>query len=215
MKCLLVDDHPVARRGLTVIVKDSLPGCEVFEAWTAEFAVDMAAQEQPDLILVDARIPDSVPPAELCRRLRAVSRNAHIAIVTAFEDTEVLRECLMAGATGCLLKDTSEIDLSGALRQLLDGDVVIDPRIADRLVRTLVRSSASHDVRLSARELDVLRLLSHGASNRSIASRLDLSEATVKGYVTSLLKKLGASSRLEAVVRAHESGTIDLGRGDS
>ena len=214
MKALLVDDHPVARRGLTVIIRDSLEDCEVMEAPNAVVALELAEQEQPDVVLVDARIPDSIPASELCRRLCALAPNARVVVVTAFDDAVELRECLSAGATGCLLKDTSEIDLGAALRQLLDGEIVIDPRIADRLARTLVSPPDRTSGRLTARERDVLILLSQGASNRVIADRLFLSEATVKGYMTSLLEKLGASSRLEAVVRAHEAGLVDFGRGD-
>lgn len=210
MKVLLVDDHPVARRGMTVIIRDSLRDCEVMEADDADLALKLAIAEAPDLILLDARMPDSIPVSELCRLLRDAAPAAKISIVTAFEDASELRDCLSAGATGCLLKDTSEIDLGAALRSLLAGEVVIDPRIADRLARALVQSPSSRVRPLSARERDVLSLLAQGASNRAIAKKLDLSEATVKGYVTTLFEKLGATSRLEAVVRAHESGLVEL-----
>jgi two-component system nitrate/nitrite response regulator NarL len=210
MKVLLVDDHPVARRGMTVIIRDSLKDSAVIEADNAELAVKLAVTEAPDLILLDARMPDSIPVSELCRLLRAAAPSAKISIVTAFEDASELRDCLSAGATGCLLKDTSEIDLGSALRNLLAGEVVIDPRIADRLARALVQSPSSRVKPLTSREADVLSLLAQGASNRAIAGTLDLSEATVKGYVTTLFEKLGATSRLEAVIRAYESGLVEL-----
>jgi DNA-binding NarL/FixJ family response regulator len=210
VKVLLIDDHPVARRGMTVIIRDSLRDCEVIEADTARQAVELAGSQAPDLILADARMPDSMPVSELCRLLRAAAPAAKIAVVTAFENAAELRACLMTGATGALLKDTSEMDLGAALQQLLAGDVVIDPRIADRLARSLVQARPPRLKPLTTREMEVLRLLARGASNRAIAGRLDLSEATVKGYVTTLFEKLGASSRLEAVVRAYESGLVPL-----
>ena len=208
MKVLIVDDHPVARRGLTVIVRDSLKDSEVLEAPNAQTALDIAERENPELVLVDARIPDSMPPSEFCRRLRALVPHARIAVVTAFDDAAELRACLAAGATGCLLKDTSEIDLGAALNQLLAGEIVIDPRIANRLAQTLVEHGGQSIDRLTGREHEVLILLSRGLSNRAIAEALFLSEATVKGYVTSLLEKLSASSRLEAVVRAQQFGLV-------
>jgi DNA-binding NarL/FixJ family response regulator len=124
-----------------------------------------------------------------------------------------LKECLTFGVTGCLLKDTSEMDLGAALRRLLAGEVVIDHRIADRLARALVQSQTARGKPLTSREADVLEFLAQGASNRAIAGQLDLSEATVKGYVTTLFEKLGATSRLEAVVRAYETGLVQVPSG--
>lgn len=206
MKVLLADDHPVARRGLRVIVTTSLGECEILEADDATTALALVDDERPEMVLLDARMPDSMPPDELCREVRELLPSAVVVIFTAFDDAAVLQACIAAGANGCLLKDTSEVNVGAALRALLAGQFVLDPRIARHLAPELARRRASGTVRLTDREQEVLGLLAHGCSNRGIAQQLCLSETTVKGYVTDLLQKLDASSRLEAVVRAYELG---------
>lgn len=208
MKVLLVDDHPVARRGLEVVVALALPGSEILEADNANTALEIARATQPEMILLDARLPGSAPANEVCRDLRELLPRASIVIVTAFDELDVIRACLSSGASGCLLKDTSEVDIAAALEELLAGEIVIDPRIANRLARRAVERDRLPELHLTDRERDVLALLAEGCSNRKIAERLFLSETTVKGYVTDLLQKLHASSRLEAVVRSYELGII-------
>jgi DNA-binding NarL/FixJ family response regulator len=150
-----------------------------------------------------------LPAPQVCHRLRGLLPDARIVLVTAFDRTGEIRDCLAAGADGCLLKDTSEVDMTAALRTVLDGGCVIDPRIAFRLVRHVAdEPDRAPAVRLTARERDVLDLLAEGCSNRAIARRLRLSEATVKGHVGAILEKLHASSRLEAIVRASDAGLL-------
>ncbi|WP_244371815.1 response regulator [Streptomyces griseorubiginosus] len=211
MNVLLVDDHPVARRGLRVVVTSSLGECEISEADDATTALALAHDERPEMILLDARMPGSMPPEELCRELRELLPNVVIVIFTAFDDAAVLHACIAAGANGCLLKDTSELNVGAALRALLAGQFVLDPRIARKLAPEVIRRQALGTVKLTEREEGVLELLAHGCSNRKIAQQLCLSETTVKGYVTDLLQKLDASSRLEAVVRAYELGLVAPG----
>ncbi|MGW0949067.1 response regulator [Streptomyces sp. NPDC002623] len=211
MKVLVVDDHPVARRGLRAVVTSNLGECEIFEADDATTALALAHDLCPEMILLDARMPESMPPEELCRELRESLPNVVIVIFTAFDDAEVLHACVAAGANGCLLKDTSEVNIGAALRALLAGQFVLDPRIARQLAPEFTRRQARGTVRLTDREQEVLGLLAHGYSNRKIAQELCLSETTVKGYVTDLLQKLDASSRLEAVVRAYELGLVAPG----
>ncbi|MFD5537364.1 response regulator [Streptomyces sp. NPDC127079] len=208
---LLVDDHPVARRGLHVVVTSSIGECEIFEADNATTALALAHDKRPEMILLDARMPGNMPPEELCRELRELLPNVVIVIFTAFDDATVLHACIAAGANGCLLKDTSELNVGAALRALLAGQFVLDPRIARKLAPEVIRRQAQGTVKLTEREEGVLALLAHGCSNRKIAQQLCLSETTVKGYVTDLLQKLDASSRLEAVVRAYELGLVAPG----
>ncbi|MEU1272612.1 response regulator transcription factor [Streptomyces sp. NPDC005799] len=203
-----MDDHPVARRGLSVVVNSNLGECEIFEADDATAALALADDERPEMILMDARMPGSVPPDELCQALRALLPNVVIVIFTAFDDITVIHACFAAGANGCLLKDTSEINIGASLRALLAGQLVCDPRIAKQFAPEFARRFASRTVKLTDREQEVLALLAHGCSNRKIAQQLCLSETTVKGYVTGLLQRLDASSRLEAVVRAYELGIV-------
>lgn len=209
MKALILDDHSIARRGLRTILEESfvLERCD--EVDRPEVALRLAATERPDLLLIDMHIPDSMPTPELCRQLRGLLPTARIVIVTAFDRLGEIEDCLAAGADGCLLKDTAEVDFTAALRTIRAGETVIDPRIAQRLAKDLLgRRSSSTDVHLTTRERDVLHLIAEGCSNRAISDRLGLSEATVKGYVSSLLYKLGVSSRLEALVRASDAGLI-------
>lgn len=209
MKALILDDHAVARRGLQSILEENfqLDACHI--AATAGDALKLAAAERPDLLLVDMHMPDSLPTHELCRQLRGLLPDARIVIVTAFDRIAEIRDCLAAGADGCLLKDTAEVDLAAALRAILDGESVLDPRIAQRLATDLLgKRPSSTGIQLTARERDVLQLIAEGCSNRAIATRLLLSETTVKGYVSNLLGKLNATSRLEALVRASDAGLL-------
>lgn len=211
MRVLLVDDHPVARRGLRAVVTSNLGECEILEADDATEALALAHDKGPEMILLDARMPESMPPEALCHELRETLPNVVIVIFTAFDDAAVIQACVAAGANGCLLKDTAEVNIGAALRALLAGQFVLDPRIARHLAPEFTRRQARGTVRLTDREQEVLGLLAHGCSNRKIAQELCLSETTVKGYVTDLLHKLDASSRLEAVVRAYELGLVAPG----
>lgn len=214
MKILIADDHPVARRGLKMIVAEAF-GTGAFdpvhctEASDAATALTAATETRPDLVLLDLHMPGAVAGPALCRSLREILPEARIVVVTAFDRSDEIRDCLVAGADGCLLKDTSEVDMAAMLRSVCSGGAALDSRIAFRLARELASAPAQRTAaHLTGRELDVLRLLAEGCSNRAIARRLTLSEATVKGYVSGLLDKLNASSRLEAVVRAADAGLI-------
>lgn len=209
MRVLIADDHPVARRGLRMIVTEAFAGPDIAEATDGAAATMLAATFRPDLMLVDMHMPGQMPAPALCRRLREITPSATIVIVTAYDDSSEIRDCLLAGADGCMLKDTSETDMSAALRTSMAGAPTLDSRVAIKLARGLAEDPA--DVRaphLSAREREVLDLLAQGRSNRAIARQLAISEATVKGHVSRLLDKLNASSRLEAVIRASDAGLI-------
>ncbi|HCU94250.1 MAG TPA: DNA-binding response regulator [Actinobacteria bacterium] len=209
MKVLIVDDHPVARRGLRTIASEAFGGVECAEAGDAATALIIATAFHPDLLLLDMHMPGEVTAATLCRRMRNALPDSTIVIVTAFDSSAEIRDCLLAGADGCLLKDTSETDVAAALRTAVTGEPALDSRIAFQLARDLANEPAHAAApHLSGREKDVLHLLAEGCSNRAIARRLELSEATVKGHVSRLLDKLNATSRLEAVIRASDAGLI-------
>jgi len=209
VKVLIADDHPVARRGLQMIVSEAFGEAHCAEAADAATALALAGTLRPDLLLLDMHMPGELTAPALCRMMRQALPHSKIVIVTAFDSSGEIRDCLVAGADGCLLKDTSETDMAAALRATVTGAPAIDPRIAFQLARNLAReptrAGAPH---LSGREQEVLGLLAEGRSNRAIARQLGLSEATVKGHVSRLLDKLNASSRLEAVVRATDTGLI-------
>jgi DNA-binding NarL/FixJ family response regulator len=208
-RVLVVDDHPITRRGLAAVLRDALGAVEVLEAGDAQHALALARAHRPRLVLTDMYMPGSVPTRELCAQLRALMGTAPIVVVTALERSAGVRDCLQAGANGCLLKEAAEADLAEALRSIVAGRVVIDPRVAQRLATEFLVDGASREVlHLTARERDVLDCLADGRSNRQIAQKLTITEATAKGHVSSLLQKLGVSSRLEAVVRAAQVGLL-------
>jgi DNA-binding NarL/FixJ family response regulator len=209
-KALIVDDHPIARAGLRSLLEGSLECEEIVEVNDAGQALDAAAGLRPDLALLDLRVPGPLPISVLCSRLREMLPKLRIVIITAFDEPAPIKACLASGAHGCLLKDTSEVDLADALRRIAGGENVLDPRIAQSLAENLVGElqGQAPAVRLTSRERDVLALLAEGCANKIIAERLALAETTVKGYVGNLLEKLGATSRLHAVVRASELGLL-------
>jgi DNA-binding NarL/FixJ family response regulator len=197
------------------------------ESADASTALEIAAEFGPDLLLLDMHIPGDIGAARLCGSMREMLPDAKIVLVTAFDRSDDIRDCLIAGADGCLLKDTSETDMAAALRSVTTGGSVLDSRIAIGIARDLAKERPPHGAvlragasvqpraparaeapRLSGREQEVLFHLAQGCSNRAIARRLGLSEPTVKGYVSGLLDKLNASSRLEAIVHAQSLGLI-------
>jgi len=209
VKVLIADDHPVARRGLQMIVSEAFGDAQCAEATDAATALALAETLRPDLLLLDMHMPGGLDAPALCRMMREALPDIKIVIVTAFDSTGEIRDCLVAGADGCLLKDTSETDMAAALRTTVTETPALDPRIAFQLARDLTSEPApAHAPHLTGREQEVLHLLAEGRSNRAIARQLGLSEATVKGHVSRLLDKLNASSRLEAVVRATDTGLI-------
>jgi DNA-binding NarL/FixJ family response regulator len=209
VKILIADDHPVARRGLRMIVAEAFGDADCAEAADTSTALTLARTLQPDLLLLDMRMPGDMSAANLCGMMRAALPQAMIVIVTAFDCADEIRDCLVAGADGCLLKDTSEVDMAAALRTAAAGAPTLDARIAFQLARDLeIEPTREGAPRLSGREREVLCLLAEGRSNRAIARQLGLSEATVKGHVSRLLDKLEASSRLEAVIRASGAGLV-------
>lgn len=209
MRAVIVDDHPIARYGLRAIVAGTFEVERIVEVDGGAKAIGAAKTLDPDLVLMDLALPELPCGPTLCSQLRAVAPRARIVIVTAFARTPEIRRCLAAGAHGCLLKDTSNIDLAGSLRAIVAGETVIDPRIAQRIASDVVGvTRGDAGVRLSKRQRQVLGLLAEGCSNLVIGERLSIAEATVKDHVGALMAKLDATSRLHAVVRASEEGLL-------
>jgi DNA-binding NarL/FixJ family response regulator len=209
VKVLIVDDHPLARRGLRMIVAEAFGNAECFDASDAVEATTLARTFLPDLLLLDMHMPGDITAPALCRQIRAILPGARIVMVTAFDTSSEIRDCLVAGADGCLLKDTSETDMAASLRVAMAGASALDSRVAVRLAREMTGATSDHSgFHLTGREQQVLHLLAQGRSNRAIAQQLKLSESTIKAHVSRLLTKLHASSRLEAVLRASEAGLV-------
>ena len=200
MKVLIVDDHPIARRGLQMVVSEAFGITDCVEADGDTAALTAAAALGPDLVLLDMHMPGEVAAPALCGRLRELVPHAQIVIVTAFDASGEIRDCLAAGADGCLLKDTSESDMAAALRTVVSGGPILDSHVAFRLARELT-SEPGHagPPRLSGREWDVLRLLAEGRSNQAIGQLLFISPRAVEKHVTNIFQKL----RLPAAPDTH------------
>ena len=204
LRLLVVDDHPVVCDGVALLVQHD-PNVEVAgAAHTGVDAIAKAAVLAPDVILLDLRLPD-MPAPELARGLRGAAPRARIVVFTAFADYSTLSTLNEAGIDGCLLKDASRTDLIECIVRVAQGQRYFDPRIEGGPPR---RKSVAGDVTLTPRETEVLRRVAMGETNPEIAAAIGLSRNTVKAYLQTVLQKLGARNRVEAIIRAGELGLL-------
>jgi len=214
IRILLVDDQRLMREGLHILLELE-PGLKIVgEADNGEAALNAYEQLQPDVVLMDVRMP-GMDGVEATWRLRERWPRARIIILTTFDDDEYVFEGLRAGALGYLLKDVSGQELAHAVRTVAAGGALIQPSVAAKVVAEFARVArptrpvgAGLAEPLSEREVEILRLLAGGLTNRQMAERLSLAEGTVKNYVTNVLGKLGARDRTQAAIRARELGLI-------
>ena len=213
IRVLLVDDQQLVRTGFRMILADE-GGIEVAgEAANGRQAIEMATALQPDVIVMDLRMP-VMDGLEATRRL-AAEGVAKILVLTTFDADENAVEAIRAGASGFLLKDVPPDDFVRAIRIVASGEALIAPsvtkRLLDRFARLAVPVDETHSARLadlSERERDVLKLVAQGMSNRQIADALTLAEPTVKTHVSHLLGKLEQRDRAQLVVLAYEVGLV-------
>jgi two-component system nitrate/nitrite response regulator NarL len=203
-RVLVVDDHPVVRDGVALLLRADPALTVVGSAESGRSAAPRAVELQPDLILLDLRLPDMLAP-EVIAELRRDCPGARIVVFTAHGDHEGVRAALDSGASGCLLKDVGGTDLAQALRRVLRGERVVDPRV---LPDEGGRSDALARSGLTRREYQVLRLAAQGRTNPEIAEATGLARNTVKTYLQSALHKLGARNRVEAISKASEAGLL-------
>lgn len=200
---LLVDDHPVVRSGLRAVLEaDNLS--VVGEASTGEEAIVLAGHLHPDVVLCDLRLGAGIDGIETTAALRALTPAPAVLILTTFDrDAEILG-AIEAGAAGYVLKDVSPEAIIDGIRRAATGDMVLTPELATRVLKGM-RSPLP---RLTARELEVLRLIATGAGNKEIARVLFVTEATVKSHVSHIFTKLEVDSRSRAIHVARETGVI-------
>jgi two-component system, NarL family, response regulator DevR len=203
IRVFLLDDHEVVRRGVRELLETQDDFEVVGEASTAEEAVSRIPPTQPDVAIVDMRLPDG-NGVEVCREVRSRDAGIQCLILTSFADDEALFDSIMAGAAGYLLKQIKGTDLIDAVRRVSSGQSLLDPEITARVLERLRKGPEEDErlARLSEQERKILDLIAEGLTNRQIAERMFLAEKTVKNYVSNLLAKLGMERRTEAAVFA-------------
>ena len=215
---LIADDQALVRAGFRAILEGQAGIVVVGEAADGRDAIDLVRKRNPDVVLMDVRMPD-VDGLEATRRILDARDEADpvaVVMLTTFDLNEYVYEALRAGASGFLLKDVLPEDLVAAVRVVAAGDALIAPTITKRLIEQFARTAPPSTPppelsRLTPRELEVLTLIAHGLSNSEIADELVLSEATVKTHVKRVLSKLNVRDRVQAVVLAYEAGLVTPG----
>lgn len=205
IRILLVEDQTLMRQGLKTIL-DLEAGMQVLaEAGNGREGIQKALELRPDIILMDVQMPE-LDGVEATRAICAAWPEAKVIILTTFDRDDYVYQGIRAGAMGYLLKDTPAEKLITTIRTVADGEPFIQPEIASRALRELVRPDASPLEPLTERESEVLVLLAQGMSNKEIAGRLVLTEGTVKNHVSSILSKLQAENRTQAADIARRHG---------
>lgn len=210
IRVMVVEDHTLVRQGIRSLLALASDIEVVAEARDGEEALRLIWEVNPDLVLLDLRMP-KMGGVEVLRHLQKTSTAPPVIVLTTFDDNELLREAVQAGARGYLLKDVSLERLTGSIRKVASGESDIQPAVTEKVLEALKKAPPRFDSSglpepTTERETEVLRLIASGLSNREIADALAISEGTVKNHTSSILGKLGVRDRTRAVLRA-----IDLG----
>lgn len=210
-RLVIADDHELARAGLRAMLTGQRGLELVGEAATGREALTLCRRLQPDLALIDVRMPE-LDGLATCRAITQECPATSVILITIHENPEYLFEALKAGAAGYVLKDISQRELLTAVQGVLGGESMLNKELVARLLQRLARETPSQEELspepLSPREREVLHLLTQGQTNREIAQHLTVSVSTVKIHVEHILAKLGASDRTQAAVRAIEMGLL-------
>lgn len=201
IRVVIVDDHAVVRRGLDQLLSTAGDVELVGSAADGAEAVDVVASTTPDVVLMDLSMPE-VDGVEATRRITAAHPAVRVVVLTSFADDRHISDALRAGAIGYVLKHAEPDEVIGAVRAAAAGDAPLDPKAARVLLESHRRPDRSAD--LSARELEVLRLVADGLANKLIARRLGISERTVKAHLTNIFGRLGVTDRTQAALWARE-----------
>jgi DNA-binding NarL/FixJ family response regulator len=211
IRILVADDHPIVRDGLIAILSTQ-PDFEIVgKASTGVEAVSQAEALKPDLLLLDLEMPE-MDGVEALRRLRDMHSPVRAIVFTAFDTDERIVGAVQAGAQGYLLKGVPREEIFNAIRVVHAGGSLLQPVVASKLLRQVIQDHDGHSSpdALTPREQNVLQLLAQGLQNKEIAAELVITERTVKFYVSSILSKLGAGNRTEAVTLAVQRGLVKL-----
>lgn len=214
IRVLVVDDQELFRRGLVMLLGVEAGIAVVGEAGDGEEGIEIATQVAPDVVLLDIRMPRR-SGLEACQAIKQAVPTSKIVMLTVSDEEADLYEAVKSGASGYLLKDSSIEEVAHAVRLVADGQSLISPSMAVKLIdefKQMSRAGRGHvpGLRLTERELEVLRLVAKGLNNREIAKQLFISDNTVKNHVRNILEKLQLHSRMEAVMYAVKEKLLDL-----
>ncbi|UFU13393.1 response regulator transcription factor [Curtobacterium sp. C1] len=204
IRIVIADDHPVVRAGLRALLDAEDDLAVVGEAATPDAATAMAEELAPELVLMDLQFGQETTGADATRRIRSLDAPPYVLVLTNYDSDGDILGAVEAGASGYLLKDAPPEELVAAVRAAASGQSALAPAIAGRLMARM----RAPQVSLSAREIEVLRLVADGASNGEVARRLHISEATVKSHLVHVFSKLGVASRTAAVSEARALGVL-------
>ena len=207
-RVLIVDDHPVVRRGLRAMLEGEEWVESVVEAATVDEAVRMAVSHKVQVVAMDIQLPDG-DGIEATRRIVSLCPGVRVLIVTLYDDKDRVARALRAGARGYVLKDTEPDTIVDALRTVADGGVVLGPKVGPEVLTTLQGTPAQLPPpfdKLTGQERKILAGLVRGATNAEIGRGLRLNEKTVRNYLTGVFEKLGVDSRVQAALRARDAG---------
>ena len=211
IKILVVDDHPVIREGIASMLKREPDFKIVGEATNGLEAIERVRELSPDVVLMDLRMPE-MDGVEAMTKIREEKPEVKFIILTTFSDDEYIFKGIAAGARAYLLKDAPRDELFSAIRAVSRGESQIQPVVASRVLDKLAELSKKTPSAetLSEREIEVLRLMASGVSNKDIADQLSITQSTVKTHITSIFQKLNVTTRTEAVTTALRKGMIQL-----
>ena len=204
IRVLIVDDHPVVREGLVASFEDDAEIEVTGTAGSASEAIAAAGRVRPDVVLLDLELPD-MNGVEAISRIAAAAPKTRVIVLTAYDTDERVLGAIRAGARGYLLKGVTGDEIARAIRAVRAGGSHLTPRIAEKVL-TQVRSPRGGAGAITPRQREVLRLVADGLSSKQIATRLTITERTVKFHVASILNKLGADTRAQAVAEAARRG---------
>ena len=219
IRVVIVDDQPLVRTGLRMIIGSEADLEVVAEASDGQEALEVCRRERPDVVLMDVRMP-RVDGIEATVAVTALDPAPRVLVLTTFDADEVVYDALRAGASGFLLKDASEERLVTAIRVVADGGSLFAPSVTRRLIEEFSRGRRPTQpiaamTPLTDRESEMLRLVARGLSNAEIAQQAFVTENTVKTHVANILTKLGVRDRVQAVVAAYEAGVVRPGEDDA
>ncbi len=201
IRVLIADDHALVREGLRKLLELDENIQIITEVGDGQGAINIARREKPDVILMDVNMPGT-DGIVATRVIKKECPSTHVVALTIYEDEEVV-EMVRAGVSAYVLKDVAGSELIDTIHRVMQGEVVIHPRVANRLVRELAKNDRKkEDLRLTRREKDVLQLLVRGNTNKEMADIMFISEKTVKNHLTSIFKKLSVKDRTQAAVYA-------------